>query len=313
MQAKGNVLPTPTTAPAGRTTVALALLSVYIIWGSTYLAIRITVQTFPPLLGMGLRFTLAGGVLYGVLRLTGTPAPERRQWGAAALVGLFLLLGGNGLVAAAEQTVSSSVTAIMMAVTPLWAALLSGLWGRWPPRLEWLGLAIGFSGVILLNVGTNLHADPTGALLVLVGSSSWAFGSVWGTRLPLPSGLMAAAAEQLVGGMVMVLVSVVLGERLPSHVTAPPLLAIGYLILFGSMLGFTSYAYLMKHTRPVVFTTYAYVNPLVAVVLGVGLAGERLTILEAAAMVIILGGVAVVLSVRQRQRPLPLHDASSVG
>jgi len=275
--------------------VVLALLAVYVVWGSTYLAIRIALEGFPPFLMAGLRFLLAGGVLYLVLRLRGAPAPRRQQWGSAALVGGLLLLGGNGGVVMAEQWVASGLTALGVATVALWSAIFAGLWGQWPRRLEWVGLAVGFAGVALLNLEGNLRASPAGAVALLVATMSWALGSMWSRHLDLPAGLMASAAQMLAGGGLLLLASVTIGEKVPHAVPARPLLALAYLVVFGSWVGFSAYLYLLRRVRPAVATSYAYVNPVIAMTLGVAFAGERVTLTEWVAMPVILGGVALVV------------------
>lgn len=275
--------------------VVLALLAVYVVWGSTYLAIRIALEGFPPFLMAGLRFLLAGGVLYLVLRLRGAPAPRRQQWGSAALVGGLLLLGGNGGVVMAEQWVASGLTALGVATVALWSTIFAGLWGQWPRRLEWVGLAVGFAGVALLNLEGNLRASPAGAVALLVATMSWALGSMWSRHLDLPAGLMASAAQMLAGGGLLLLASVTIGEKVPRAVPARPLLALAYLVVFGSWVGFSAYLYLLRRVRPAVATSYAYVNPVIAMTLGVAFAGERVTLTEWVAMPVILGGVALVV------------------
>ncbi|MBZ5590058.1 MAG: drug/metabolite exporter YedA [Acidobacteriia bacterium] len=274
--------------------VAAALLAVYVIWGSTYLAIRIALEGFPPFLMAGIRFAVAGGVLFTFLWLRGVPAPTSRQWGSAALIGGLLLLGGNGGVVVAEQFVASGLAALGVATVALWSALFAGLWGQWPKRLEWLGLAVGFGGVALLNVGGSLRASPAGALALLVAPVSWALGSMWSRRLDLPSGLMASAAEMIAGGAMLLTVSRVMGESRPNVVGPRPLLALVYLIVFGSWIGFSAYLFLLRRVRPAIATSYAYVNPVVAMGLGVLLGGERISGGEWAATPVILVGVALV-------------------
>ena len=271
-----------------------ALLAVYVIWGSTYLAIRIALEGLPPLLMAGVRFLIAGGVLFAVLWLRGAPAPSPRQWGNAALVGGLLLLGGNGGVVVAEQSVASGLTALGVATVALWAALFAGLWGQWPKRLEWVGLAVGFAGVALLNVGGGLRASPVGALALLVAPVSWALGSMWSRRLDLPGGLMVSAAEMIGGGAMLLAASRAVGERIPGALSLRPSLALAYLIVFGSWIGFSAYLFLLRRVRPAIATSYAYVNPVVAMVLGVALGGEHIEGSEWAATPVILAGVALV-------------------
>ena len=295
-------LAAPTTrasSGAGRLGLILALLAVYIIWGSTYLAIRYTLESFPPFLMAGARFLLAGALLFLLARRRGSPTPTRAQWGGAALVGGLLLVSGNGVVVFAEQSVSSSLTALVLAVVPIWAALIAGLWGQWPARREWLGLLLGFAGIVLLNLEGDMRANPLGAALLLTATISWALGSVWSRRLPLPSGLMASAAEMLAAGAMLSLLSLASGERMAAPPTTHALLAFLYLIVFGAIVAFSAYGYLLRHARPALATSYAYVNPVVAVALGVGLAGERVTLVGLLAMVVILAGVALVATAKK--------------
>src|SRR5579883_247779 len=298
-QAK-SVPGTRETSLEDRIRTVLALFALYIIWGSTYLAIRIAVQGIPPLLMAGIRFLLAGGLLYLFLRLRGVPAPTRRQWGGSACVGALLLGGGMGGVAFAEQWVSSSLAALCIATSPLWISLFMGLWGRWPVRNEWLGLAVGFIGVILLNVGSSLWANPLAACILLLSPVCWSFGSAWSYRLSLPSGLMGSAAEMLTGGALLTIVGLLFGERLSGHFTSSSLLAVAYLIVFGSLVDFSAYGFLLPKVRPALATSYAYINPLVAVCLGVLFAGEHITLLTVVAMVVILAGVVLVSLGRER-------------
>lgn len=288
-------------APTGsRLGIALALLAVYVIWGSTYLGIKVALEGFPPFLMAGVRFFIAGGGLFLFLLLRGAPLPNRRQWGGAALVGCLLLVGGNGSVTFAEQWVESGLAAVWIATTPIWVALFSGFLGRWPNRLEWLGLALGVVGVGLLNLEGNFAANPIGVLALTIATASWAFGSVWSRKLQLPAGMMSSAAEMLVGGVVLLLLSFSTGERLVAMPGARPLLALAYLIIFGSIVAFSAYLYLLKKVRPALATSYAYINPVVAVGLGVGLVGETISSVGLVAMLIILAAVGLVALARDR-------------
>lgn len=285
-----------------RVGVALALLAVYVIWGSTYLAIRYTLTGFPPFLMAGLRFTIAGTLLIGWARWRGAALPSRREWRNAALIGALLLVGGNGVVVFAEQWVTSSVAALMLATVPIWTALLSGMMGRWPGRAEWAGLLLGFVGIVLLNLEGNLRASPLGAAALLFAAISWSFGSLLGRRLALPPGLMGSGAEMLCAGLALALISLGLGERMAGLPNPTALAAFAYLITFGALVAFSAYGYLLKHARPAAATSYAYVNPVVAVLLGVGLAGEAIDALGIVAMIIILAAVGLVLLARVSTR-----------
>lgn len=278
----------------------LALLAVYIIWGSTYFAISIGLEGFPPFLMAGMRFVLAGSILLGIVKIRGEAWPSLKQWGASALVGCLLLLGGNGLVTFAEQSVASGLAALAIATVPIFAAVFAGLWGRWPRRAEWFGLALGLVGVGLLNLEGGMQANPWGAIALLVATASWALGSVWSRYLPLPSGMMASATEMLGGGVALLLVGLLAGEKMTAFPDVRPLLAFLYLIFFGAIVAFSAYSYLLQKVRPSLATSYAYVNPVVAVALGVGLNGETVTWIGLLAMPIILLGVAIVVLARAK-------------
>jgi drug/metabolite transporter (DMT)-like permease len=273
---------------------------VYIIWGSTYLAIRIALEGFPPFLMAAIRFLIAGGAMYVFLRVRGIPGPTRPQWVGATIVGCLLLVGGNGGVTFAEQWVASGLAAVWIATMPVWAALFAGLLGRWPRPLEWAGLALGLVGVGLLNLESDFQANPVGAVALTLATMCWAFGSVWSRRLSLPSGMMASAAEMLTGGVVLLILGLGSGERITEMPGERPILALVYLIIFGSIVAFSAYLYLLKRVRSTVATSYAYVNPVVAVGLGVGIGGESITAVGLVAMLIILAAVGLVALARER-------------
>ena len=280
--------------------VGLALASVYLVWGSTYLAIRIGLEGYPPFLMGSLRFLAASAVFYAFLRWRGHVAPTRAQWKNAAVMGLFMLVMGNGLVNFAEQTVSSGLAAIAVASMPLWAALFGVMKRQHPSRGEWLGLAVGFVGVIWLNIGSEMRASPGGMLALLVAPIAWAWGSVWSRGRDLPAPFMSTAAQMLCGGVAMGVLGLALGERIS---TVPPLkatLAVGYLAAFGSIIGFSAYVWLLHHVRPALATSYAYVNPPIAVLLGALLLGERFGVHAIGAMAVILGGVLIIARAKAR-------------
>ncbi|ANE44741.1 drug/metabolite exporter YedA [Deinococcus puniceus] len=281
-------------APAARLTpaVLLALGIVYVVWGSTYFGIKIAIGSLPPLGMLGIRFLVAGVILFAFLRLRGAPMPTARQWGASAVVGLLLLGGGTGLVTLAERDASSSVAAMVIAVSPLFAALFARLWGERTGGREWLGIGVGLLGIALLNVG-ELQATPLAALLLILAPLCWTFGSQWSRHLPLPPGLMGSAAEMVTGGVLLFGFSLLMGEQWGTP-TSASLWALAYLTIFGSLVAYSAYMYLVAHTRPALATSYAYVNPVVAVLLGVGLGGETLGALGWVALGVILAGVMLV-------------------
>ena len=282
---------------AGRSLLPLiaALFALYFIWGSTYFVIRVGVESWPPLMMAGLRFFVAGCILFTFLLLRGHNVPTLKQWMAAGAVGILLLSVGNGLVTVAEHMqVPSGIAAVMVATVPLFTLCFSRLWGMPNSRLEWTGVAIGLFGIVLLNTGSNLEGNPWGAALILLASLSWALGSVWSSRLPLPKGLMAGAAEMIIAGVVLLVASRVSGEHLSAAPSLSGFLALGYLVVFGSMIAISAYMFLLKTVRPAVATSYAYVNPIVAVLLGIGFAGESLSPVEWVALGVILCAVLLV-------------------
>lgn len=281
--------------PSSRFAVPLALAAVYVIWGSTYLAIHFAlVGGFPPFLLGGMRFLIAGSLLFGFLRLRGTPMPTAPQWRNAAVMGVLLLSMGNGLVNFAEQTVSSGVTAVAVASVPLWMAVMAAMRGERPSKVETIGLVIGFIGVVWLNAGGGFRASPAGMTALLVAALAWAFGSVWSRGRDLPSPFMTAAVQMLCGGTVMLVVALLRGERMHAWPDAAGLGAFVYLILIGSIVGFSAYVWLLHNVRPVLASSYAYVNPAIAVLLGALLAHERFDASELLAMAVILAGVVAI-------------------
>lgn len=282
--------------------IVLALLALYFIWGSTFLAMKFAIESFPPFMMAAIRFSVAGALLYGLLRLRGTPAPTLQQWLGATAVGTLLLSVGNAGVAIAEQTVSSGVAALTIATVPLWMALFSGLWGQWPSTREWTGIVVGTVGVAVLSTGGALQASPWGMFLLLSAAASWAFGSIWGKRLAMPEGVMASAAQMLAGGLVLVLFSLLSGEHWPAQMTAKSVWSIAYLIVFGSFIAYSAYLFLLNAVRPALATSYAFVNPVVAMFLGVWLASESIGRVEYVALFIIIVGVLLVLPIRWNGR-----------
>ncbi len=273
----------------------LALFVLYIVWGSTYFAIRLGVESWPPLMMAGLRFLLAGLILFAVLIWRGQPLPGRRAVINACLIGILLLAIGNGLVTLAEhQQVPSGLAAVMVATVPLFAMCFSRLFGIRTRKIEWLGILVGLCGIVLLNSGGHLAGNPLGAVLVLIAALSWAFGSVLGSRITLPQGAMAGAVEMLVAGVVLLLASLFSGERLTAIPDLQGFLALGYLMLFGSIIAINAYMYLIRNVTPAVATSYAYVNPVVAVLLGTSFGGESLSPIEWLALAIIIFAVVLV-------------------
>ncbi len=280
--------------------VVAALFCTYFIWGSTYLAIRFGVESFPPFLMAGLRFTVAGLLMYGVLRLLGAPNPSASQWRNSGWVGILLPAMGNGTVCYVQQTVSSSVAALSIATAPIWMAIFSSLWGHKITGREWLGIAIGFAGIMLLNTQGSLYGDFSSALLLMFAAATWSFGSVWGKYLNQPKGLMAPAVQMLVGGVVLLAVSAVSGERWPAHISAKSWGAMVFLVVLGSLVAYTAYQWLLKNVRPLVASSNTFVNPIVAFAVGIWFASETVVGAEYLALAVILVGVYLILSAGQK-------------
>jgi len=293
---------------ASRAQITAAFASIYIIWGSTYLAIRYAIQTIPPFIMGGVRFLISGVLLYVWARYRGAPKPPLLHWRNAIIAGGFLLLGGNGAVVWAEQLVPSGLTALLVSILPFWLVIIE--WAR-PPRKRpggavLGGLLLGFVGIVVLvgagTVGGKGDVKPLGALVLILGSLCWAIGSFWSRDAKLPdSGLLTTGMEMLGGGAMLLTVGVASGEL--SHfdvyrVSHASILGLGYLITFGSLLGFTSYIWLLDKVSPARLGTYAYVNPIVAVLLGWAIAGETLSARTAIAAAIVICAVALITTAR---------------
>jgi drug/metabolite transporter (DMT)-like permease len=280
--------------------VPLALVGVYLIWGSTYLGIRYALEGFPPFLMAAIRFPIAGLLMFAFLRWRDMPAPTPRQWLNCFITGTLLLGVGNGLVCYAEQSVASGLAAVAVACVGLFIALFAGLYGQWPKRIEWVGLAVGLIGVVILNLGGELRASPNGAIALIIATIGWAFGSVWSKHQNMPQPMMSAAAQMFCGGISLAVIALVRGEHITAMPSAQAIAALVYLIVFGSLLGFSAYIYLLANTRPALAASYAYVNPPVAVLIGVLIAGESVTTLDIVGMLVILIGVAAITLARNK-------------
>lgn len=276
--------------------IILALFCTYFIWGSTYLAIKFGIESFPPFLMGATRFIAAGVVLYAVMRMLGSPNPTRSQWLGAGIVGILLPAVGNGTVCFVQQTVSSSVAALSIATAPIWMAIFSSIWGHKITAKEWLGIAIGLAGILLLNMGGTFNGDITSALLLVFAAASWSFGSVWSKHLAMPQGLMGAACQMLVGGLALLIFSQIQGETWPAQISAKSWGAMLFLIILGSLVAYSAYQYLLKAVRPLVASSNTFVNPIVAFAVGIWFANEHVTRVELMALAVILVGVFLVLS-----------------
>jgi drug/metabolite transporter (DMT)-like permease len=285
--------------------IGLALAAVYILWGSTYLAIRFALEGYPPFTLAAIRMAIAGSLMYAVLRMRGTPAPTKKQWVTLAKLSIFMVVLSNALVNLAETEVGSGLAAIAVASMPLFAGVFAMLRGRHPSRMEWAGLVIGFLGVIWLSVGGELSGSTLGLVCLIIAPLAWAWGSIWSRDQDLPEPFMAAAGQMLVGTVWLVLVALVAGERITTTPSFGATAALLYLVVAGSIFGFTAYIWLLHHVRPALATSYAYVNPPLAVLIGALIGGEVFTSHDLGAMAVILAGVVLITLAKARATPAP--------
>ncbi len=307
MQSKGIVKVNP-----NRSLVLLiaAFAAVYIFWGSTYLAIKYAIETLPPFLMAGARFVFAGSVLLVWARFSKDyEPPKAAHWKTSIIVGTLLLLGGNGGVVFAQHYISSSLAALLVATEPFWIVLLSWLWLKSSrPNLKTiLGIAVGFFGVwLLINGNTTSNSANIGSMqflgtiAVMLAALSWATGSIYGLRAPVPkSSIQTAGMQMFSGGLVLLFVSLILGEWSTfniAQVSANSWFGVIYLIIFGSLIGFTAYSWLLKNAQPAMVSTYAYINPVVAIFLGWLIAGESFTAQMLIGAGVIVGSVVLITS-----------------
>jgi len=297
----------------------IALIAVYIVWGSTYLAIRFTIETIPPFLSAGIRFLVSGAILYIWRRLSGDPAPKKVEWRSATIIGLLLLLGGNGGLVWAEQRIPSGIASLFIATTPLWMVLIDslrpgGVRANW---LTWLGVLVGLTGIALLANPWQPHTtspalDPLGMVVLIVAALSWSIGSLYSRKASLPSSsILGTGMEMLVGSVGLFAFGTLVGEWSQFHLATISMRSIGgliYLILFGSLIGFVSYTWLLRNAPTPIVSTYAYVNPVVALFLGSVIAGEALDGQDILSALIVLAGVVLITTARS----LGARNASAV-
>ena len=296
-----------------------ALAIVYVVWGSTYLGIRIAIETLPALLSGSLRFLTAALLLAGFLAVRQGPAVLRvapRQLGSAALVGILLLTGGNGMVAIAEEHLATGLAALLVASVPLWLVVFRTATGDRPPVATLTGVITGFAGVALLSLlGHGGSGSAVSVVVVLVGSLSWALGSFLSGRLPLPANsLTTSVYEMAAGGLAMAGVGLLRGEHLDvTQVSARSWTALAYLVVFGSLAAFTAYSWLLGHAPISLVGTYAYVNPAVAVLLGALILSEPVTVTVLLGGAVIIAGVGIVVSTERRPRAISKEQTDTEG
>jgi drug/metabolite transporter (DMT)-like permease len=305
-----------------RLLILAAFAALYVVWGSTYLAILFAIETIPPLLMAGTRFLLAGFIMYAIARAQGASHGSLANWRTALIIGACLLLGGNGGVTLAQQYVPSGLASVMVATVPIYIALLawwSGIAPK-PTPVVWLGLAGGFAGVAIL-LGPALHFSPDesrhpgiGMIILLFSSFIWSAGSIYSRKAKSASPPLLLAGQQMIcGGALLTLVGLLMGEHHRFDAGRISLLSIGafaYLVIIGALVGYTAYIFLLRNCDPAKVATYAYVNPIVAVLLGALFAGETLTARTVLAAGLIIGSVALVITVQQTKlKPMPADVA----
>jgi drug/metabolite transporter (DMT)-like permease len=293
---------TPVTrGPPTYTPLVLAsLAATWLIWGSTYFAIKIAIGAMPPFLLMASRFLIAGGALLAYTRWRGRPWPTAVQWRNAAVVGTLMLGFGMQGPAHAEVSIGSGLVVAFIAVTPLLMVLANLLFGTWPRRAELAGVFVGLVGVIMLVRGAGFRASPEGLVWMLIGCSGWTLGSVFSQRSFRPAaGAVGFASQMLCGGLAHLAGALVTGEHWPADVPVAAWLAWAYLIVFGSLMAFSAYMYLLDRASAAVATSYTYVNPVIALALGVAFAGEQVTAWEWLSAGVVLAGVVLLLMSRR--------------
>jgi drug/metabolite transporter (DMT)-like permease len=284
--------------------VAASLAATWFVWGSTYLAIKFALVSLPPFLGMGTRFIVAGGILIAWTLARGRSLPTALQWRNAAVVGALMLGGGMGGTAYAEQSVASGLVVAFIAITPGVMTLLNLLYGLRPSRLETIGIAIGIAGVLFLVRGSAFSGSPSGLSAIFLGCVCWSVGSVLSQRsLPLAPAAVGFASEMLCGGVFLLIMAYIAGEPIPRQVELGAIAAWGYLVVFGSLIAFNAYMTLLAHTSAALATSYTFVNPIIAMILGIWLGGEVVTGHEWVASGVVVIGVIILVLARARTAP----------
>lgn len=289
----------------------VALLSVYIVWGSTYLGIKIAIETFPPFLMAGIRFLIAGALLYGFVVLKEKKHPKLIEWRDTTIIGTLLLSGGNGLLVIAEKSIPSSIAAIVIATVPLMMIVIAWLLKiqTRPNKNTLIGTLIGLVGVAILMLPSeqaHLHFDTLGLLLAFLAAILWSLGSIYSQKAILPTSVILSAAMQMIsGGLVLIIVATLFGEWQQFHtetLSSRSLLAFAYLVFIGSLVGFSAYVWLLKNVSPYLASTYAFVNPMVALFLGYFFADEVLSMKALIATVLIISAVVIITLSKAKKR-----------
>ncbi len=297
-----NAIAAPADAPKLPPLILACLAATWLIWGSTYLAIRFALVGFTPFVMMGSRFVLAGGILLAWVRWRGAPMPRAIEWRNAVIVGTLMLGFGMGCTAFAEQTVGSGLVVAFIAVTPLLMVVLSTAYGVYPRGNEIVGVLVGLAGVLMLTQGAGFKASGTALVAMLLACSGWSLGSVLSQRrFPLAPGATGFASQMLCGGTVLLIVAFARGESMNPHAPESAWLAWIYLTTFGSLVAFNAYMYLLSRASPSLASSYTYVNPVIAMLLGVAIGGERISAWEWLSAATTLVGVVMLFVSRRRK------------
>jgi drug/metabolite transporter (DMT)-like permease len=298
-------LKNPVAAKPATWLVGACLLAVYIVWGTTYFAIKVAIEGIAPFFLVGTRFVAAGVLLMGWQALRGVALPTLKQWGGAAVVGFLLLVIGNGAVSIAEHWVSSGATVALISIMPLATALWCGAFGDWPRRAEWIAIAVGGAGAAIMLLGRDLQGSIAGTLLILFGTLSWSLGTVLSRRLDIPHGPTGFGAEMLTAGVMGLAISAALGEHWTFPHVAHVWWAWGYLVVFGSLIAFSAYRFVVERVSASLAATYAYVNPPVALAVGWWLGNESFSGNVLVGLPVVLAAVALHAWLQTRDAPRP--------
>jgi drug/metabolite transporter (DMT)-like permease len=294
----------PTAVKPSAWLIGACLLAVYIVWGTTYFAIKVAIEGMAPFFLVGSRFVVAGVLLLGWQALRGKPMPTARQWRGASLVGFLLLVVGNGGVSVAEHWVSSGATVALISIMPLATALWSGAFGEWPRRAEWFAIGLGGAGAAIMLLGSDLQGSMLGTLLILFSTASWSLGTVLSRKVDIPHGPTGFGAEMLTAGLMGLVVSAALGEHWAIPHAPHVWWAFGYLVVFGSLIAFSAYRFVVERVSPSLAATYAYVNPPVALIVGWWLGSETFSENVLVGLPVVLGAVALHAWIQSRDAPL---------
>lgn len=276
---------------------AISLLILYIVWSFTYLAIKVCVAEIPPFMMNSVRFITAGGLMLVFVFITDRKSmPSMKQLAASCVTGSLMFMGGTGFVALAMKTgVGSGLSAVAVAAVTIWAAVIGKFFGKKTSGFEWIGVVLGFAGIIILKMESDFKGNTAGMIFLLLAPFLWALGSFLVKKLQIPGGIAGNGSQMLTGGIAIIPVVLLTGEKMTAMPSVPAVLSLLFLIFFGSIIAFTAYMYLFKHTSPALATSYSYVNPFGAVLIGVLAAGETIGGHGIAALILVVAGIALII------------------